>query len=51
MVDGRSLRAVPLAGEGPPALLALVWAAGEDPGVRELLARCRSSFALDAASV
>lgn len=40
------LKALEIEGAGPPAVLALVWAAGEPgPALRELLGHCRRAFA------
>jgi DNA-binding transcriptional LysR family regulator len=47
MADGFSgqLTAVPIEDVMSPALLALVWAPGESPALRELLVCCRQAFA------
>jgi DNA-binding transcriptional LysR family regulator len=39
------LTGVPIEDVGSPALLALVWAPGEGPALRELLVHCRQPFA------
>lgn len=39
------LTPVPIGDVMSPALLALVWAPGESPALRELLACCRQAFA------
>lgn len=47
MAAGFSGRLIPVAIEDIeiPSLLALVWAPGESPALRELLVHCRQAFA------